>query len=87
MKELIVESNQSAAQNVTSHLSNVLKQHKRTGTGEKSFTCSACDKTFTPSNGLLCFGLDFVNGLVCYGWKSATFNRYIALFHPHTTRI
>ena len=50
MKELIVESNQSAAQNVTSHLSNVLKQHKRTGTGEKSFTCSACDKTFTPSN-------------------------------------
>ena len=53
MKELIVESNQSAAQNVTSHLSNVLKQHKRTGTGEKSFTCSACDKTFTPSNGLL----------------------------------
>ena len=46
MKELIVESNQSATQNVTSHLSNVLKQHKRTGTGEKSFTCSACDKTF-----------------------------------------
>ena len=32
----------------------VLKQHERAHTAEMSFTCSACDKTFTPSNGLLC---------------------------------
>ena len=34
--------------------SHVLKHQERTHTAEKSFTCSACDKTFTPSNGLLC---------------------------------
>ena len=33
-------------------MSNVLKQDERTGTGEKSFNCSACDKTFTSSNRL-----------------------------------
>ena len=34
-------------------MSNVLKQHKRTHTGEKSFTCSTYNKTFTSSNCLL----------------------------------
>ena len=32
----------------------VLKHHQRSHTAEKSFTCSACDKTFTPLNCLLC---------------------------------
>ena len=38
-------------------MSNVLKQDERTGTGEKSFNCSACDKTFTSSNGSWVHGL------------------------------
>ena len=32
----------------------VWKQHERTHTPEKSFTCSAWDKTFKRSNGLFC---------------------------------
>ena len=38
-------------------MSNILKQDERTGTGEKSFYYSACDKTFPLSNGSLVHGL------------------------------
>ena len=69
-----------------------MKQVERTGTGEKSFNCSACDKTFTLSNGSLVHGLSddscvwmkelyLANGLFLLIFRAYSINEYnVSLF-------